>query len=89
MQRVTTLGRRYFPSDYHGFGQDDNMIEPVLKVAEFWIGVGNREYHRLSHPEIRGGKRISQHGRASASDKIHQRRYVRLSIDVITISNFR
>jgi hypothetical protein len=25
-----------------------------------WVGVDNRDYHHLSHPEIRGGKRIYQ-----------------------------
>jgi hypothetical protein len=48
----------YFPSDYHGFSQNDNTIEPVLKVTEFWIGVGNRDYHYLSHFEIGGTKSI-------------------------------
>ena len=31
------------------------------KLACFRIGVDNRDYHQLSHSEIGGGKRISQH----------------------------
>jgi len=36
-------------------------IEPTGKLAFFEIDVENRDYHQLSHSEIAGAKRISQH----------------------------
>ena len=52
------VGRRRQAMGEWGKGNARQMPQPS---AASQIGVANRDYHQLSHSEIAGGKRISQH----------------------------